>query len=110
MRPTPTAIGFIRQDVSGDAMDWDIAQIRKLATRYGYDLAEIVRLEGAGTHILAALREVIRETEAEAVIMPNLAHLDDRPEELVRACDVITVNPTNTYARRAYPGECVWAD
>ncbi|WP_433624817.1 hypothetical protein [Nocardia sp. CA-120079] len=110
MKPTPTAIGYLRRDVSGDAMDWDIAQIRKLATRYGYDLAEIVRMEGAGTHVLAALREVIRKTDAEAVIMPNLAHLDDRPEELVRACDVITVNPNNTYARRAYPGECVWAD
>ena len=108
MRSTPTAIGYLRLDLSGDAMDWDIAQIRKLAMRYGYDLAEIVRLDGAGIHIVAALREVIRETDAEAVIMPNLAHLDDRPEELVRACDVITVRPTNTYARRAYPGECVW--
>ncbi|MEV4237322.1 MULTISPECIES: hypothetical protein [unclassified Nocardia] len=110
MRPTPTAIGFLRQDVSGDARDWDMAQIRKLATRYGYDLAEIVRLADAGTEILAALREVIRRTDAEAVIMPNLAHLDDRPEELVRACDVITVNPANTYARRAFPEERVWSD
>ncbi|MFI6363145.1 hypothetical protein ACIBG0_10385 [Nocardia sp. NPDC050630] len=110
MRPTPTAIGFLRPDVSGDAMDFEIAQIRKLATRYGYDLAEIVQRAGAGRDILAALHEVIRKTDAEAVIMPNLAHLDDRPEELVRACDVITVNPANTYARRAFPEERVWAD
>ncbi|MEV5838843.1 hypothetical protein [Nocardia sp. NPDC052112] len=110
MRPTPTAIGYLRWDVSGDAMDWDIAQIRKLATRYGYELAQIVWLDGADTDIVAALRAAIRETDAEAVITPNLAHLDDRPEELVRCCDVITVNPTDTYARRAYPGERVWAD
>ncbi|WP_330252109.1 hypothetical protein OG874_39380 [Nocardia sp. NBC_00565] len=103
MRPTPTAIGFIHRDISGSSQAWDTAQIRKLAKRLGYDIAEIVLLDSTATHIVAALREVIRDTEAEAVIMPNLAHLDNQPAALVRVCDVITVNPVETYDRHSLP-------
>jgi hypothetical protein len=111
MRPTPTAIGYIRQDVSGISQAWDTAQIRKLATRFGYELADIVLVDCATPHLAETLCDIIREVDAEAVITPNLAHMDhQRPDEVLRACDVITVNPTNTYVRTALPSMWMQAE
>ncbi len=45
---------------------------------------------------------MVRRHDVEAVLVPNIAHLDGVvPTELVSVCDVITVTPENTYARWA---------
>ncbi|WP_328411738.1 hypothetical protein [Nocardia sp. NBC_00403] len=36
----PTAIGYLRSDISGTAQNWDEIRMRSLAKRYGYDLAK----------------------------------------------------------------------
>ncbi|MFI9508073.1 hypothetical protein [Nocardia sp. NPDC052566] len=105
MRARPTAIGYLRRDVSGVQQVWDETQIRSLAGRLGYDLAKTVVFGPETDHPAGRLRNVIEQMEVEAVITPSLAHLGGTPEPVVRMCDVITVSPENTYARWVVPAK-----
>ncbi|GAB2520849.1 hypothetical protein [Nocardia heshunensis] len=103
MRYTPTALGYLRTDVSGVSQLWDETEIRRLAARYGYDLAEIVVYDPAGGRPpLARLKAQATRLDAEAVFVPSLAHFDgcDVPGPLVQRLDVVTVHPESTYSRR----------
>ncbi|MRH88787.1 hypothetical protein GFY24_15265 [Nocardia sp. SYP-A9097] len=106
MQYKPTAIGYLRTDVSKLAQLWDQSQIRRLATRLGYDFADMVIYDPRfGRPPLARLKAQVTRLDAEAVIVPSPEHFEDGqiPGTLVRQADVITVNPEETYARRAYP-------
>ncbi|WP_194816117.1 hypothetical protein [Nocardia sp. XZ_19_385] len=101
MRGRPAAIGFLRRDVSGISQTWDEIQIRSLAKRLGYDLAKIVVFGSETDLSLSRLIGVLRQSAADAVFVPNVAHFDgaEISAELVQVCDVITVSPEATYAR-----------
>ncbi|MFI1920150.1 hypothetical protein [Nocardia sp. NPDC020380] len=80
--------------------------MRELAARLGYDLAEIVVYDRVSVRPpLARLKAQATRLDAEAVIVPGLAHLVDSqiPVSLVRQLDVITVHPEATYSRSASP-------
>ncbi|GAB2675809.1 hypothetical protein [Nocardia goodfellowii] len=101
MRERPTAIGYLRRDVSGISQTWDEIQIRSLSKRLGYDLAKTVVFGSETEHLLVRLIGAVRRADADAVIVPSTLHFyrADIPVELVHACDVVTVNPEATYAR-----------
>ncbi|WP_051022214.1 hypothetical protein [Nocardia pneumoniae] len=102
MRPRPTAIGYLRRDVSGVSQTWDEIQIRSLAKRLGYELAKTVVFGPKTDCPLSRLLNVVRRIDVDAVIVPNSRHFGaDVPAELVKVVDVITVQPENTYARWA---------
>lgn len=106
MRIRPTALGYLRTDVSGVAQLWDEAQIRGLAKRLGYDFSGMVVFDPRTERPpLARLRAQLTRLDAEAVITSSTAHFDDDRAlaDLVRTVDVITVNPENTYARWLLP-------
>ncbi|MGK8510358.1 hypothetical protein ACRS5S_20695 [Nocardia asiatica] len=104
MRPRPTAIGYLRRDVSGVSQTWDEIQIRSVALRLGYELAKTVVFGPETDSPLSLLLNVVRRVDADAVIVPGVRHLgSEMPSELVRVVDVVTVSPENTYARWA-PG------
>ncbi|MFE3058802.1 hypothetical protein [Nocardia sp. NPDC059239] len=106
MRYKPTCLGYLRTDVSGVAQLWDQSQIRKLATRLGYDFADMVVYDPRFVRPpLARLRAQATRLDAEAVIVPSPEHFEgaEIPGTLVQQLDVITVNPEQTYARRAMP-------
>ncbi len=104
MRARPTAIGYLRRDVSGLSQTWDEIQIRSVAKRLGYELAKTVVFGPQTDSPLSRLLNVVRRVDADAVIVPGVQHLGwEVPSELVKAVDVITVSPQNTYARWA-PG------
>lgn len=103
--PKPTAIGYLRRDISGAQQLWDETQIRSVARRLGYELAKTVVFDARTEQRASRLQVVLEGAAAEAVITPGLAHLDGDPEQLVRLCDVITVSPENTYARWAVSGD-----
>ncbi|AYF79675.1 hypothetical protein D7D52_37415 [Nocardia yunnanensis] len=106
MRWRPTCIGYQRADVSGAALLWDQSQIRKLATRLGYDFADMVVYDPKfGRPPLARLRAQATRLDAEAVIVPSPEHFagGEIPGTLVQQLDVITVTPEETYARRGMP-------
>lgn len=102
-RYKPTCFGYLRTDVSGVAQLWDQSQIRKLATRLGYDFADMVIYDPRFGHPpLARLKAQATRLDAEAVIVPSSEHFEgaEIPLTLVQQLDVITVTPEVTYARR----------
>ncbi|MEC3957894.1 hypothetical protein VMT65_33000 [Nocardia sp. CDC153] len=106
MRYKPTALGYVRTDVSGIGQLWDESQIRKLATRLGYDFSGMIVYDPATERPpLARLKARATRLDAEAVIVPSPAHFErgEIPGTLVQQLDVITVSPEQTYARRSMP-------
>ncbi|AYF79079.1 hypothetical protein D7D52_16070 [Nocardia yunnanensis] len=106
MRYKPTALGYVRTDVSGIAQLWDESQVRNLAKRFGYDFADMIVYDPkSGRPPLARLRAQATRLDAEAVIVPSPEHFEggEVPGTLVQQLDVITVSPEATYARRAMP-------
>lgn len=100
MRPQPSAIGFLRHDVSGAQRQWDEAQIQQLARRLGYDLCKTLVFGPETDRPILRVRTAVSRMEADAVITPSLAHFDGEvPDDVVQVADIITVHPENTYAR-----------
>ncbi|MFE5458563.1 hypothetical protein [Nocardia sp. NPDC056564] len=99
----PTALGYVRSDISGPQQAWDETQIRSLAKRLGYDLVTMIAFDADTDYRIDQLETAVKINDAEAVITPSLDHLDDSVDLLVKSCDVITVRPENTYARWAFP-------
>ncbi|QDP83998.1 hypothetical protein FOH10_34400 [Nocardia otitidiscaviarum] len=101
-----TAIGYLRTDVSGIARFHDESQIRTLATRLGYDFADMIVYDPKfGRPPLARLKAQATRLAAEAVIVPGPEHFESGrvPPSLVEKLDVITVTPETTYTRRTTP-------
>ncbi|WP_282783778.1 MULTISPECIES: hypothetical protein [unclassified Nocardia] len=106
MRYRPTAIGYLRTDVSATARFHDESRIRELAARLGYDFADmIVYDQKFGRPPLARLKSQIGRLGARAVFVPGLVHFEGGqvPGSLTELVDVITVSPEATYERRAIP-------
>ncbi|KZM69393.1 hypothetical protein [Nocardia terpenica] len=98
----PTAVGYLRTDVSRLAQLWDQSQIRKLASKLGYDFADMVVFDPKfGRPPLARLKAQVTRLGAEAVIVPSPEHFaaGEIPNDLVLRVDVVTVSPEKTYAR-----------
>ncbi|MFC9440412.1 hypothetical protein [Nocardia sp. NPDC057030] len=76
-----------------------------MAKRLGYELTKIVVFGAQTEQPVQQLLNAIERVGADAVVMPNLAHLADELDRVVRVCDVITVNPENTYARWVLPAD-----
>ncbi|MEV0295695.1 hypothetical protein [Nocardia sp. NPDC050710] len=102
MRQTPTAIGYLRKDVSGASQQWDEIQIRSRAKTLGYSLAKTVTFSATTDDPEMRLRNVVQALDADAVIAPSLAHFDGEvPETLVRLCELNVIAPrAASYTRR----------
>ncbi|WP_327140111.1 hypothetical protein [Nocardia sp. NBC_01327] len=98
----PSAIGYLRHDISKARQVWDEAQIRSVAARLGYDLRKTVVFGPHTDRPDLRLRTVVSRLGVDAVVTPSLAHLGGEvPDFLAKVCDVITVDPETTYARSA---------
>ena len=98
---TPHAIGYLNPEVSGVREEWDKAQIRRLATKFGYDLGKILVFGPDIDQPIHRVRVTVSRTGAEAVFTPSAEHFQDHeiPADLVQVADVVTVNDEHTYAR-----------
>ncbi|MFI1918603.1 hypothetical protein [Nocardia sp. NPDC020380] len=108
MRYQPTALGYLRTDVSGTSQLWDESRMRALAARLGYDFSGIIVHDpSSGRPPLARLKSHATRLDAEAVIVPGPQHFEDGqiPNSLLQQLDVLTVSPENTYSREAQPPE-----
>lgn len=102
MRATPTAIGYLRKDISGVSQDWDEIQIRSRAKRLGYDLAKTVTFDARTVDPEGRLVNVVQALDVDAVIAPSLEHFGGQvPKRLVQQCELNTVSPGETYAPHA---------
>ncbi|MCU1645584.1 MAG: hypothetical protein JWN03_5859 [Nocardia sp.] len=105
--PLPSAIGFLRSDVSGARRQWDEIQIRSAAARLGYDLRKIVVFSATTERPVYRLRLVVDRLGIDAIVTPSIAHFDagEVPADLVAVVDIITLSPEHTYARASTPAE-----
>lgn len=106
MRYKPPRLGYLRTNESGVAQLWDQTQICKLATRLGYDFADMVIYDPRfGRPPLARSKAQATRLDAEAVIVPGPEHFEgaEIPGTLVQQLDVITVTAEEIYARRMMP-------
>ncbi|NNH72550.1 hypothetical protein HLB23_22265 [Nocardia uniformis] len=100
MLEVPTALGYLRSDISGIRQPWDDTHIRSLARRLGYTFAKTVVFGAHTDHPLQRLVNVAKATDVDAVVVPSLEHFGgELPDELVAVADVITVSPEQTFAR-----------
>lgn len=92
MKLVPTAIGYLRSDVSGIRQGWDETQIRSLAGRLGYNLTKTVAFSARTDDPMAQLVTLARKMNADAVIAPGVTHFGGAiPRELDQVTAVITV-------------------
>ncbi|WP_405484846.1 hypothetical protein [Nocardia sp. NBC_00511] len=104
MLEIPSAIGYLRTDISRLRQPWDEARIRSLASRLGYDLRKTATFSPRTDRPIHRLRVLISRLDVDAIIIPSLSHFDGVvPSELVQLVDVLTVDPFETYARWAIP-------
>lgn len=103
MTAEPSAIGWLRSDISGGRQQWDEARIRGLAHRLGYDLRRTVVFGPCTDRPVLRLRFLVSRLDVDAVIVPGVEHFAGGliPVDLVAVADIITVSPENTYARYA---------
>ncbi|MTE15380.1 hypothetical protein GLP40_21720 [Nocardia sp. CT2-14] len=103
MTSEPSAIGWLRSDISGERLQRDETRIRGLAHRLGYDLRRTVVFGPRTDRPVQRLRVLVSRLDLEAVIVPSVDHFEGGcvPADLVAVADIITVYPENTYARSA---------
>ncbi|MBL1077575.1 hypothetical protein JK358_24520 [Nocardia sp. 2] len=96
----PSAVGFLRSDISGCQQSWEENHIRSTAAKFGYDLRKTI-VFGAGTdRPVHRLRVSITRLKVDAVIVPSLAHLGGTvPTEVGSVAAVITVWPEEIHHR-----------
>ncbi|MBF6060470.1 hypothetical protein IU500_06715 [Nocardia terpenica] len=97
----PSAVGFLRSDVSGLNQPRDELRILAAAKRTGYDLRKTIVFSEHTEDRVHRLRVAIARLDVDTVIVPSTEHFDDHtiPEELLEVATVITVSPGNTWAR-----------
>ncbi|MFF0637269.1 hypothetical protein ACFYTS_32775 [Nocardia sp. NPDC004151] len=97
----PSAIGFLRSDISGWNQVEDELRIRTAAKRTGHDLRKTIVFTKRTENRLHRLRVAIDRLGVEAVIVPSAAHFDERsiPAEVLEMAAVITVSPGRTTPR-----------
>ncbi|GAB4588211.1 hypothetical protein [Nocardia sp. IFM 10818] len=97
----PSAVGFLRSDVSGLNQPRDELRILAAARRTGYDLRKTIVFSEHTEDRMRRLRVAIARLGVNAVIVPSTEHFDDRtiPEELLEVAAVITVSPGSAWCR-----------
>ncbi|WP_330179964.1 hypothetical protein OHB26_26535 [Nocardia sp. NBC_01503] len=107
MKFRPTAIGYVRSDISGARQAWDETKVRSTAALRGFDFAKMIVIDGrTGKPLLAGLKATIARINAEAVFVPSTTHFEGGtvPGDLRQAVDVFTVSPENVYSRTGSDG------
>lgn len=95
MRPQPTALAYIDPEVSGVALEWDIAQCRRLARRLGYAMLWLPEFTVLG------LVDLVRETDVDALLIPSPDHLSPGLVSLLSgAVDVESAAPRRSLVRQ----------
>ncbi len=82
---SPTAIGYLRRDLSGISQPWDEIQIRSAAKNLGVNLAKTVTFGPRTAQPIRQLLELLESTGATCVICPNIEHLDGAQGQLTAA-------------------------
>lgn len=95
----PTAISYVRQEISGVNTLNDQAAARELATRWGFELIQDLVV---GSETLAPTLRLVRyvlDNDADALIVPDKRHIWPVRRAVTELCDLIMVEPQRTWKR-----------
>ncbi|MEV0028747.1 hypothetical protein [Nocardia sp. NPDC050793] len=103
----PTALGFVRGEVSGQAASRHEAAVLRHARALGYRYMFTVRPPDDCADPVGLVLGLAAGVGIAAIVVHDLAHVDDRPARICEDFDLETVCPPSTWARvgaPAYPG------
>ncbi|MFC9993736.1 hypothetical protein [Nocardia sp. NPDC127526] len=96
MRVKPTALAYLDLEVSGRALEWDVAQCRRLARRLGYSMIWVPEFTVLG------LVDLVRGTDVDAVLVPSPEHVSPALVALLAdTVDVESVLPRRSIVQQA---------
>ncbi|WP_062988153.1 hypothetical protein [Nocardia anaemiae] len=96
----PKAVGLVRTGVSGLAAPRHAAEIRRHAEQLGYHYLYTVRPpENPDTDPIGYALTIATGVHAAALIVHDLASVDNTPARVCETCDLETVCPPVTWAR-----------
>ncbi|MEV0766231.1 hypothetical protein [Nocardia sp. NPDC050435] len=78
MSGKPSAIGYLRTDISRDNQRWDEARMRSAAADCGYNLRKTMAVSSESEASLQALVGMVERVGASAVVTPALNHFARR--------------------------------
>ncbi|MBY8862379.1 hypothetical protein K7711_38315 [Nocardia sp. CA2R105] len=99
----PTAIGMVRGEVSGLDAPRHALEVERHATRLGYRYLYTVRPPRDALDPIAYALGIAAGLDAVAVVVYDLAQVDNQPELVCDDFDLETVCPPETWARAAQP-------
>ena len=97
----PSAIGFLRSDVSATKQQQDERAIERAARLKGYDLRKTIVFSEHTKEPVHRLCVAVDRTNADAVIVPSVDHFDSRtvPVELLEVAAVLVIRPDDAHPR-----------
>lgn len=93
----PWAIGFVRWDISGSLVDYDVRAIRACAARRDYNLVSM-KVGPQGDPIARLLAAIVR-CGAHAVIVPSREHIWASRRAVTEVCDLVVVSGDGLWER-----------
>ncbi|MFE9325435.1 hypothetical protein ACIHDR_29020 [Nocardia sp. NPDC052278] len=102
----PKAIGFVRGDVSGLAAPEHASAVARHAESLGYQYVYTIRPPQDTPDPIGYALGIAAGLDVAALVVYDLAHVDDRPARVCEDFDLETVCPATTWARAARPGAC----
>ncbi|MFI9505623.1 hypothetical protein [Nocardia sp. NPDC052566] len=95
----PSAIGFVRQDISGNGRFRDQAAIHELAQGWGFDLLPVIVVGAAVPAPDLMLLQHVVGYGAAAVIVPSREHIWSARRTITDYCDLIIASDEQTWKR-----------
>jgi len=99
----PKAIGFVRGDVSGLAAPRHASAVTRHARLLGYLYSYTVRPPQDAPDPIGYVLGIAAGLDAVAIVVFDLAHVDNQPARVCEDFDLETVCPATTWARTARP-------
>jgi hypothetical protein len=99
----PKIIGLVRLDISGLDAPRHAGAIQRHACSLGYEYVYTVRPSRDASDPVGYALAIATGLHAAAIIIYDLAHVDDQPGRVCEKFDLETVCPETTWTRAAHP-------
>jgi hypothetical protein len=102
-RSHPKAVGFVRDEVSGLHASRHAVAVQQHARSLGYQYVHTVRPPRDSTDPVGFVLAIAAGLDVAAIVVYDLAHVDDQPARVCENVDLETVCPPGTWARVTAP-------
>ncbi|MGO4614802.1 hypothetical protein AB4305_00505 [Nocardia sp. 2YAB30] len=99
----PKAVGFVRGEVSGLDAPRHAVAVQRHARSLGYQYVYTVSPPRDNADPIGFLLAIAAGLDVAAIVVYDLAHVDDQPARVCEDFDLETVCPPSTWARASAP-------